>query len=197
MRSKRQRVEGFQPKGLFWRAMRSIVTLKGSPGAIALGAAIGVFVAFTPTVGLQMVLAALIATLVGASRPAAIIPAWITNPLTIPPIFALTYWVGSLFWSGPPVADVYARLVTVIKGLEKLSWYAFVEQFKAFFKIGAELFIPLCIGGAIVGCVCAAASYPLVLWAVHSYRRQYERLRQRRARRKSQKGAVNHAKRKR
>lgn len=82
------------------RALRSVVSLHGSPRDVALGAAIGVFVAFTPTVGFQMLIGAFLATLVGANRPAAIILPWITNPLTIPPIFALTYWVGGFFGAG-------------------------------------------------------------------------------------------------
>ena len=52
------------------RALRSIVTLKGSPRAIALGTAIGMVITFTPTIGFQMALGAFFATLVGASRPA-------------------------------------------------------------------------------------------------------------------------------
>ncbi len=63
------------------RALRSIVTLHGSPEAIALGTAIGVFIAFTPTIGFQMLLGAFVATLVGASRPAAMIPAWRSSGL--------------------------------------------------------------------------------------------------------------------
>lgn len=167
-----------EPKKPFlYRALHSIVTLKGSPEAIALGTAIGVFIAFTPTVGLQMLLGAFVATLVGASRPAAMIPAWITNPATIPPIFAFTYWVGSLFWYGPPVSQVYQRLIAVMKGMARLDWAAFYGQFMEFLKVGKDIFVPLLIGGIIIGAVCAAISYPIVLWTVRGYRRGLRKLR--------------------
>ena len=135
-----------------------------------MGAAIGVFIAFTPTVGFQMLLGALVATLVGASRPAAMIPAWITNPVTIPPIYAFTYWLRKFFWSGPGVGEVYRHLVTATKNLGKLSWYSFHDQFMEFLRVGMDVFMPMLIGGVIVGAILAVITYPLVLRAVRKSR---------------------------
>ncbi len=168
------------------RALRSSVTLHGSPEAIALGTAVAVFVAFTPTIGFQMLLAALIATLLGANRPAAVVPPWITNPVTIPAIFALTYWVGRLFLPGPPVAEVYQRLLDVVKSLGELSFYALYDRLRELLAVGAGVFVPMMIGGVIIGAICAGISYPLMLWAVRRYRRRRERRRQLRALRGSQ-----------
>ena len=154
------------PKGILSRMLRSIVTLHGSPKAIALGTAIGVFIAFTPTVGFQMLLGAFVATLVSASRPAAMIPALITNPVTIPPIYAFTYWLGKFFWSGPAVGEVYHRLMAAMKNLTKLTWYSFHDQFLEFLRIGVDVFVPMMIGGVIVGAICAAVAYPVVLRSV-------------------------------
>lgn len=170
---------------LLLRALRSIVTLKGSPEAIALGTAIGVLIAFTPTIGFQMLLGAFIATLVGASRPAAMVPAFITNPVTIPPVYAFTYWLGRFMWRGPSVAEVYSRLVGTVRALGRLSWYEFSSQFAQFLKMGADVFVAMMIGGVIVGGILGAASYPLVLHAVRAYRRGMEERRERRARRRA------------
>jgi len=158
----------------FYRAMRSVVTLHGSPEAIALGTAIGVFIAFTPTVGFQMALGAFFATLVGANRPAAMIPAWITNPLTIPPVFAFTYWLGSFIWPGPSVDEVYRRLVIAVRNLSHYGFHEIHKQFAEFFLIGVDIYVAMFIGGVIVGGVCAAVSYPLTLWAVRRYRLLWE-----------------------
>ena len=155
--------------------------MKGSPEAIALGTAIGVVIAFTPTIGLQMLLGAAIATLVGASRPAAMIPAWITNPVTIPPIFAFTYWLGRLLWHGPSVAEVYHTLESVAKALEDLSWYEFHNQFGAFLRVGVDVYVCLMIGGLIVGGILGTASFPIVLRTVRASRAQIEQARMRRA----------------
>ena len=167
-------------KNLAGRALRSIVTLKGSPEAIALGTAMGVAIAFTPTIGFQLLLGAGIATLVGASRPAAMIPVWITNPLTIPPIFAFTYWLGRLLWRGPSVAEVYHKLESVAKALEDFSWYEFHNQFAAFLRVGVDVYVCLMIGGLIVGGILGTASYPIVLRAVRASRAQIDQARMRR-----------------
>ena len=166
---------------LFRRALRSVLTLHVSSEAIALGVAVGMFVAFTPTIGVQMVLAAFIATLLGANRPAAVIPPWITNPLTIPPIYALTYWVGTFFWPGPSAATVRHRLAEVARGLGELSFYAFHKRMGELLKLGADVFVPMLIGGVIVGVVAAGISYPLVLWAVRRFRARRARRKARRA----------------
>lgn len=158
------------PKGILSRMLRSIVTLHGSPKAVALGTAIGVFIAFTPTVGFQMLLGAFVATLFGASRPAAMIPAWITNPVTIPPIYTFTYWLGKFLWSGPAVGEVYRRLVTAMREMSKLSWYSFHEQFMEFLRIGRDVFMPMLIGGVIVGAILGLITYPIVLRAVQKSR---------------------------
>ncbi len=162
---------------LLRRAAHSILSLHGSPRDIALGTAIGVFVAFTPTVGLQMLIAALIATLVRANRPAAVIGPWITNPLTIPPIYALTYWIGTFFRKGPAAGEVYHRLVAVVASLKQFSWFAFHKQLTSFLRASANVFVQMMIGGIIVGLICAGISYPLMLRAVNRYRRR--RLRKR------------------
>lgn len=159
------------------KAWRSIVSLHGSPRDIALGTAIGMFVAFTPTVGFQMLIAALLATLVGANRPAAVIPVWITNPLTIPAIYALTYWLGGLFCPGPSAGEVYHQLTALVRSLGELSFYAFWEQLSEFLKVGAEVFVPMMIGGVIVGLICGVITYPLMLRAVNRYRRRRDRKR--------------------
>ena len=165
-------------RALLRRTAHSILSLHGSPRDIALGAAIGVFVAFTPTVGFQMLIAALIATLLGANRPAAVIGPWITNPLTIPPIYALTYWIGTFFRKGPAAGEVYHRMVAVVASLKQLSWYAFHKQLTSFLKAGANVFVQMMIGGIIVGLICAGISYPLTLRAVNRYRRRRLRKRQ-------------------
>ena len=165
------------PKGIVRRMLRSIVTLHGSPEAIALGTAIGVFIAFTPTVGFQMLLGALVATVFRASRPAAVIPAWITNPVTIPPIYAFTYWLGKFFWSGPGVGEVYQRLMAAMKNVTKLSWYSFHDQFMEFLRIVGDVFMPMLIGGIIVGAVLGIITYPVMLRAVRRSRNLLDKAR--------------------
>jgi uncharacterized protein len=144
--------------------MHWLVGLRGSPEAIARGIAIGLFVAFTPTIGVQLILAAALATLLGASRAAALVPVWITNPVTIPPIYGFTYMVGSWFFPGPPAN----RVAEVMRGLggklRKLEIWDVADQVRAMIALGRDIFIPLWIGGIVVGlCVALTVYFPAVV----------------------------------
>src|SRR5210317_2635894 len=90
--------------------LRWLIRLRGSPQAIAGGFSLGLFIALTPTIGLQIVLAFFLATALNVNRPAAVLAVWITNPITIPAIFSINYWLGSLVWEGPSVIVVSNRL---------------------------------------------------------------------------------------
>ena len=170
------------------KVLRTIGRMRGSPRAIALGAAIGVFVAFTPTIGFQMLIGAILATLFRASRPAAMLPAWISNPVTIPPIFAFTYWVGTFLWPGASMAQVYEGLTKLANQLREHSFFQLHLHAKAVMGLGLDLFVPMMIGGVIVGAICGAISYPVVLWSVKEYRIVREHHRHERARRRAAKG---------
>lgn len=77
-----------------------LVRLKASPHQIALGGAAGVFAAFTPFLGGQMVLAAMLAAVCRASVPAALLGTFVGNPLSWPAIWAGTYAAGSMIMGG-------------------------------------------------------------------------------------------------
>ncbi|MBV10370.1 MAG: hypothetical protein CMN21_14270, partial [Rubinisphaera sp.] len=66
--------------------LRKIVSLDDTPHSIALGTSIGVFVAMTPTVGIQMVVVLLIAALCKPffrfNQVAGLIAVYISNPVT-------------------------------------------------------------------------------------------------------------------
>lgn len=63
---------------------------------VALGAAVGVAVGVIP-LPTQMVLAALVALALRCNVAAAVAATWLTNPLTLVPIWGLALWLGSFF----------------------------------------------------------------------------------------------------
>ena len=163
------------------RFLNWLVRLRGSPRAIAGGVAIGMLVAFTPTIGFQTVLALALATLLGANRPVSIVPTWITSPVTAAPIYAFTYSIGNVLWRGPDVATVARALEGASRELETLDFLALRRQLEVFLQLGIDVFVPLMIGGLVVGGVAAAISYPLTLRLVVRLRTRRER-RQKRVR---------------
>ncbi len=68
--------------------------LRASPHEVALGCAVGVFVSITPLLGAQMLIATLLAGLLRASVPAAVLGTFFGNPVSWPIIWTSTYAMG-------------------------------------------------------------------------------------------------------
>lgn len=137
--------------------------LHGEPHAIAGGFALGLILAFTPTVGIQMILAVVIATPLNLNRAAAIVPLWISNPLTIVPMYAFSYWVGSFFISGPSYPTVQEKLSSLAQSLEELDPLALHHHFSAVLDLGFNVFLSMTLGGLIIGTPLGILSYYLLL----------------------------------
>lgn len=73
------------------------------------GLSVGLFIAFTPTIPFQMLLAACGALLLKVNLPIAVLAVWITNPFTAVPVFMSAWRVGKIML-GPesPLADIIA-----------------------------------------------------------------------------------------
>lgn len=151
--------------------LRWLISLRGSPEAIGRGVAIGFFVAFTPTVGFQLIAAVFLSTLLNANRLAAVLPVWITNPATIPFVFTFTYWVGRFFWPGPPVSEVTRILYRTVRKLGTLDFWEIYDQFVIFAAFSRNIFIPLIIGGALVGSTAGILAYFSSVTFLRRYRR--------------------------
>lgn len=138
---------------------RWFIRLRSSPRAIAGGFSVGVFIAFTPTIGLQILLAIIVATMMNVNRPAAIIAVWVTNPVTIPVIFTFNYWVGSLILPGPSVATVSRYLFDLAATISHLDIWEIKDQLGAVSRLGMDVIYPLVVGSIIVGTLCATLTY--------------------------------------
>ena len=124
--------------------------------SVANAFAVGLFCAFIP-IPFQMILAALLAVLVGANIPISVLLVWISNPLTITPIFYLCYKLGQLILQTPPSEIIHSASVSQFLQIEYL-WQPFL------------------LGCLIMSCISASVGYILikVLWRVHilSYLKQ-------------------------
>jgi len=153
-------------RGLFLRLrplFRLIKGFRGSPEAVAGGFALGLFLALTPTVGVQIIVAIFLATLFKLSRPAALISVMITNPVTVPPIFTFNYWVGSLFFDGPSVREVYGYFIKITGQMARLDFWEVGAQLKIFFLASGEMLLPLVFGSLVVAVIASLLSYILLV----------------------------------
>lgn len=111
---------------------------------------IGVFSAFLP-LPFQMVIAALLAFHFKANLPIAIGLVWISNPVTIPPIFYSTYIIGTWIL-GVPATEFNIEL--------SVSWV--LSEI-------ANIWLPLLVGSLSMGILLSALSYFVIdaLWQMH------------------------------
>jgi hypothetical protein len=136
------------------------------PHRLALGAAIGMFVALTPTIGLQSGLVVMLAWLLGGNKVVGLPLVWISNPATAAPIFYGCYTVG--------------RHVLGMKGVGRAWWAEFmhppqgyVDAILFYWSRLADIAAPLWLGSLLVGTVLAAATYVFVYQSVSIYRRRF------------------------
>lgn len=92
--------------------VRRLKRMQASPHQVALGCAAGVFVSITPLLGTQMVLAVILAFLIRANIPAALIGTFFGNPISWP-----------LIWGGTYVAGCYMLGVENVLTLSGIEYY--------------------------------------------------------------------------
>ncbi len=67
---------------------------KADSRSIAGGLALGLFIGFTPTIPLQMLMGAIGAMYFRVNLPIALVACWVTNPLTAVPIYTVAWKLG-------------------------------------------------------------------------------------------------------
>lgn len=117
--------------------------------------AVGLFVAFIP-MPLQMLLAAAAAILFRVNLPISVALVWVTNPLTMPPMFYFAYLVGTWILGSPVHLEQSSFELSVEWGRHELGL----------------IWKPLLLGCFISGTVSALSGYFIVrgLWRVHLVR---------------------------
>lgn len=125
-----------------------------TPHAVALGFAIGVFVAFTPFIGFHFALSVLAAWLFGASIVASALGTFIANPVTFPLIWASTFGLGNWMLH----QHVTFTPVDLSDGILRNS----IEHLWPLLK-------PMAIGSIPIGVAGGVFSYVLVRHAVEAY----------------------------
>lgn len=134
--------------------------------SVAGAAFIGLFCAFVP-VPFQMLIAAALAIVSRCNLPLSVALVWISNPITMPPMFYFTYRLGA--W----LLNMDVRVHSI-----ELSWEWLTANL-------AHIGYPLIFGSLLCGWVAGVTGYVLVrvTWRLHVISRWRERKERRRARR--------------
>ena len=148
---------------------RRLVNLRASPHEIALGCALGAFVSITPLLGVQTLLAIILAFLLRASIPAAIVGTFLGNPLSWPFIWVSTYVMGLQIVGFEGAFDPSAVQRNIL-----LLWGALLDRSPQLFDATAALLWPLLwpmLAGSIpIGLLTAAIVYYISRNVVRGWR---------------------------
>jgi len=153
------------------KSLRFLGTLLHDPNlwhlnrhSVARAMAAGLFAAFIPA-PLQILIAASLAIPLRANLPISVGLVWLTNPITMPPVFYCTYKMGCWLLGVPPMVMP-----------DELTWEWISGELTIVWK-------PFLLGSVLTGTVLAALAYSTTMlywrWRVaHSWRKRVERRRE-------------------
>lgn len=145
--------------------------------SVARAMAIGLFAALIP-LPLQMLLAAILAVPVRANLPISVGLVWLTNPLTMPPVFYCTYKVGSWILQ-VPAGEIDQLWPRISHFISEPSWELLTN-------LWSPILAPLLVGSLLSGVLIGALGYCLTRvywrwWVRHNWRKRQEARRLRNA----------------
>ena len=138
------------------KRLHDLLHLDETPHQLAFAAAVGVFIGFSPAVGLHIVIGLLAAWAFRLNVTAVVLGLLVSNPWTFAPIYGASLWVGIEIWGRhrelPPIH------------WEDLAVLALPKQLVPYL-------IPFVIGTLILGTIAAVLTYiiavPLITRARH------------------------------
>jgi uncharacterized protein len=143
---------------MFRSTVRRLLAIDDPPERTALAFSIGVFIAFSPFLGLHTLTATAIAFAFRFNKIAIYAGTFINNPfLTLVPIILVSYATGALILGRPlglpPESVELLRSPHLLTGI----WWS------KLFQSGGNLLVPFFIGGMLLAVVCSILAYPLTL----------------------------------
>ncbi|MBD9481699.1 DUF2062 domain-containing protein [Pseudomonas sp. PDM14] len=128
--------------------------------SVARAMAMGLFAAFIP-LPMQMLIAASLAVMARANIPISVGLVWLTNPITMPPVFYCTYKLGAWVMQLPPIQLPDNLTFDWITQELSLVWQPFL------------------LGSVIAGIVSGALAYAITMlywrwWVRHNWRKRRE-----------------------
>jgi uncharacterized protein (DUF2062 family) len=150
---------------MFRAAFRRLLAIDDPPERTALAFSIGVFIAFSPFLGLHTLAATAIAFLFRFNKIAIYTGTFLNNPfLTLVPIIIVSYAIGAFILGKP--------LRIPDEGLELLKnprIFSGDYYRQLFVQSWNNVVWPFSVGGMALSVVCSLLAYPLTLRALRAY----------------------------
>ncbi len=156
--------------------IHNVFHIDDTPHRLALGIAVGFFLAWLPLIGFQMALILLIAPMFGANARVGLPLVWISNPFTAPFIYYPNYILGKGFLaffgydSGSEISfRRLARLLILPEGegglfvqMFGLDYWRNIVSFLT--QVGVELWVGSIIAGLVMGVIFYFVTYKAIVF---------------------------------
>lgn len=136
--------------------LKAVIKLDDPPHKLALAFSLGIFIAFSPTIGLHIISCIVLAWIFRLSKFVILTASFVNNPWTIVPLYGFCMWVG-LKITGGAVA------------VPDIKWHEL--SFSSAYIILKPFLWPFVVGTVVIGTAVAVISYFLIYWAVVRYRK--------------------------
>ncbi len=147
--------------------LRRLLAIDDPPERTALAFSIGVFIAFSPFLGLHTIMATILAFAFRFNKLAIYTGTFVNNPfLTLVPIILASYAVGA-FLMGKPLR-VPAEGLELLKHPQLLTGACWNELFRQSW----DVLFPFAIGGLVLSVICSLIAYPLTLRFLRTRRKR-------------------------
>ncbi len=146
---------------MFRAAFRRLLAIDDPPERTALAFSIGIFIAFSPFLGLHTIMATVVAFAFRFNKVAIYTGTFINNPfLTLVPIIIISYAVGAFILGRP--------LGIPNEGIELLQDPHLFSRdyYRRLFQQSWSIVWPFTVGATVLSVVCSLLAYPLTLWAL-------------------------------
>ena len=156
--------------------VHNILHIDDTPHRLALGMAIGFFVAWTPTIGLQSILVVMFAVLFRANKVVGLPFVWISNPFTFLAIYWPNYLIGNaimaICFHRPRMnyLDFKELTVTAINSTKELLYSGKISNFTDFMSECMSFIVDLWMGSLIIGLILGLITYFLSYRMIYFYR---------------------------
>ena len=158
---------------MFRATFRRLLAIDDPPERTALAFSIGIFIAFSPFLGLHTIMATAVAFIFRFNKIAIYTGTFINNPfLTLVPIIVASYAVGA-FLLGRPMS-IPDEGLQLLKNPRLLSGDYYQQLF---FQSWNHIVWPFSVGAMALSVVCSLLAYPLTLRALRAYHSRKQRTR--------------------
>jgi uncharacterized protein (DUF2062 family) len=150
---------------MFRAAFRRLLAIDDPPERTALAFSIGIFIAFSPFLGLHTIMATVVAFAFRFNKVAIYTGTFINNPfLTLVPIIIISYAVGAFFLGRP--LGIPDEGIALLQDPHLFSR----DYYRRLFLQSWNIVWPFAVGATILSIVCSLLAYPLTLWALRKRR---------------------------